>query len=119
MGNWKEPLGEPILVRSLIAGFVIPADGEPRRPVITPDRWKLVRTAAERVVMEDRTGPEHHEQPSYLPEILDLMHHTGHRISAILQLRWQDILFEVEGTPQGVIRWPARRTRQTSSIRFP
>ena len=35
------------------------------------------------------------------------MHLTGHRISAILQLRWEDIRFEVEdGTPLGVIRWP-------------
>ena len=104
--SWKDAQGEPILVRSPVAGFEIPADGEPRRPVVTAERWKLVRAAAERVTMEDRTGPEHQEQASYLPEILDLIYLTGHRISAILQLRWHDVLFEVEGTPQGVIRWP-------------
>lgn len=106
LDNWKDPKGEHILVRSPLSGLDIPVDGEPRRPAVTPERWKAVRAVADQVMMEDRTEHEPLARRSYLPEILDLMHLTGHRIGAILQLRWQDIQFDVEGAPHGAIRWP-------------
>lgn len=104
LDNWRDALGEPILARSPVQGLKMPLDGEPRRPVVTSERFAAVREAAERVEMEDRAhGGE--RRVSYLPEILDLLWLTGHRVTAVLKLQWQDVVLEVEGMPQGAIRW--------------
>ena len=45
------------------------------------------------------------KQRSYLSELLDIVNGTGRRISAVCQLRYEDIRL-AEG-PYGSIRWPA------------
>ena len=42
---------------------------------------------------------------SHLSEILDVIHGTGHRLSAVLQLQYQDLV--LQDAPHGAIRWPA------------
>ena len=104
--NWKDPRGEPILAR------------RPGRRLCDSRGWGASAAGHHAGTLgggtrggggRDDGGPDWcgpARATSYLPEILDLMHLTGHRISAILQLRWEDIRFEVDGTPLGVIRWP-------------
>lgn len=54
--------------------------------------------------MEDQTHGEE-RRPSCLPEILDLLWLTGHRVSAVLKLRWQDVILESPDFPSGAIKW--------------
>jgi integrase len=51
---------------------------KPHRPVATPERYRNLRVVAGRF-------------PGAFGVLLDLAWHTGHRISAILGLRWQDV----------------------------
>lgn len=104
LDNWRDGQGEPVLARSPVQGLRMPQDGEARRPIVTTERFTAVRAAAEQVEMEDRAHGGERRQ-SYLPEILDLLWLTGHRVSAVLKLRWQDVLLEVEGLQHGAIRW--------------
>lgn len=102
--NWRDPNGAPILMRNPVAGLKVPQDGEARRPLVTEERYKKVREAAERVMMTDHVGATERHR-SYLPEILDLLWLTGHRVSAVLGLRWDDVLPESEDMPFGGLRW--------------
>lgn len=47
---------------------------------------------------------------SYLSELLDFVHGTGRRISAIRALRYEDLRLDVE--PYRAIRWPAATDKQ-------
>lgn len=104
LDNWRDPAGVPILARNPVAGLKLPADGEARRPMITAERYSKVREAAERVMMEDRAGA-HERRPSYLADILELLWLTGHRVTAVLRLRWEDVLPEQDDMPHGALRW--------------
>ena len=45
------------------------------------------------------------KQRSYLSELLDIVNGTGRRISAVCQLRYEDL--RLSEAPYGSIRWPA------------
>ncbi len=55
--------------------------------------------------MEIRWNGKREAQRSYLSELLDIVNGTGRRISAVCQLRYEDLRLS-EG-PYGSIRWPA------------
>jgi integrase len=51
-------------------------------------------------------GKKVRELQTYLPAILDIVWHSGRRISAVLALRFEDLRLN-EGGPHGAIQWPA------------
>jgi integrase len=82
-------------------GLKPPTEKNPRRPVCTTEQYTALRTAA----------PAVHE---LLPLALVLAHETGHRVSAIRQLRWSDIDFDA-----GVVRWRAEHEKTKRSHETP
>ncbi len=54
---------------------------------------------------------------SYLSEILDLIHHTGRRLSSVLALRFGDLRFDAG--PQGGIRWRAEADKKKKAWNVP
>jgi hypothetical protein len=60
-----------------------PSEKNPRRPVASTDRYEAMRAVADRVTMKIRHDGHRREQPSYLPELLDIAAGAGRRITAI------------------------------------
>jgi integrase len=90
--NWalvsRGPSG-PLLERNPLRGMPIPRERNPMRPVITDDELAALRREA--VAM-----------PPLFDLALVVAHETGHRISAILHLRWSDI-----DAAKGRVQWRA------------
>jgi integrase len=86
-------------------GYPVPTEKNPRRPVVSEERFQKVRAVAGQVTMVVGRGENRRVVPCYLPEILDLANGTGRRISAILALRRRDVKLNVG--PCGSICWPA------------
>jgi integrase len=78
--------------------------------VATADRYEKIRKTCDDVKMEVRRNKRRIKIRSYLSEILDIVVATGRRISAVLQLRYDDLRLN-EG-PHGSIRWPADTDKQ-------
>lgn len=102
--RWKDAAGKRVLDGSPTDDFDMPKDGEARQEYVSLERFTAVRQAASGIMMEDRTHGQEY-RVSYLPEILDLLWLTGHRVSAVLKLRWQDVLPESSEMPHGAIKW--------------
>ena len=86
-------------------GFGVPTEKNPRRPVATEDRYQATRAKTDDVTMEIRWNGKPETVRSHLSEVLDVIHGTGHRLSAVLQLQYQDLA--LQDGPHGAIRWPA------------
>ena len=105
--KWRTPQGPYLMRENPIRGHEIPRELNPRRPVATTDRYEAIRRVSDQVLMEIRWHGKRTKQRSYLSELLDLAYATGRRISAICQLRYDDL--RLEKTPEqpcGAIRWP-------------
>jgi integrase len=71
---------------------------EPARPFVTPARYEMLKAVAPQL-------------PAPFGVLLDIAWHTGHRIGAILELRWEHVSFEqTTSGPHGTIRWYAGKT---------
>ena len=103
--KWQDSDARYLMRENPARGFPIPVEKNPRRPVATQDRYERVHAVAEQVIMVVCGGRSRRSVQSYLPEVLDLVHHTGRRISAILALRYEDL--RLDQGPQGSILWPA------------
>jgi integrase len=92
--NWAEKSngddGTPLLHRNPLRGLTPPKEKNPLRVVMTDAEYAAMLPASEGIDWRFRVA-------------LVLAHETGHRISAIRQLRWSDI--DLEGAQ---IRWPAQ-----------
>jgi hypothetical protein len=109
------PLGAP--APGVKSAFELPKNPTPKRPIVSDDRFEKVRAASEHVLMQARsktsptavqvaTKPRRNNKSqtlspvkrwmerSYLPELLDLHWETGHRRGAILDLRYNDLVWE-------------------------
>lgn len=76
--NWG--VGAGWLERNPLVAYKVPEDGTPRRPVFTDAHYQaLLRVSA--------------QYPWQFRCLLVLAHETGHRIGALLSLRWCDIDF--------------------------
>ena len=68
---------------------------QPARPFATPDRYTKLKAVAPQL-------------PPAFSVLLDVAWHTGHRIGAILELRWEHVSLETtDEAPHGTIRWYA------------
>ncbi len=72
----------------------VPHEQNPRRPVATQDRYEAIVAKAATV-------------HPYLVPLLAIVNGAGRRISAVLQLRYEDVrLAKTAGAPYGAIQWP-------------
>ena len=88
-----------------VRGYDIPTEKNPMRPVASTDRYEAIRKISDDHPMEIRWNGKRERQRSYLSELLDIVNGTGRRISAVCQLRYEDLRFS-EG-PYGAVCWPA------------
>ena len=103
--KWRSPDGQYLLRDNPVRGFDIPKEKNPKRAIATHDRFEKIRAVSDQVTFEYLSGGHRHREPSYLSELLDIANGTGRRISAILQLRYDDL--RLSDGPHGSIRWPA------------
>jgi integrase len=134
------PFGAP--APGVRSAFELPKNPQPKRPIVSDDRFARVRAAAERVLMQARSkdapgarqvatrprrfrrsdnGPIVEKpmlrwmQPSYLPEILDLVWETGRRRIAVLDLRYHDLVWK-DGVVVA-IRWrPVKHAEDVEEV---
>ena len=97
--------GHYLMQENPIRGYEIPTEKNPRRPVASTDRYDAIRKISDQLQMEIRWNGRRDSQRSYLSELLDIVNGTGRRISAVCQLRYENLRLS-EG-PYGSIRWPA------------
>jgi len=102
--KWRGEQGRYLMRENPVRGFDVPTEKNPRRPVATTDRYEALKAVSDRVMMEVRWDGQRRKQRSYLSELLDIAQGTGRRISAIRQLRYDDLRLDVK--PFGAIRWP-------------
>lgn len=103
--TWQDSEGRYLLTANPVRGFEVPSEMNPRRPLASTDRLEKVVAAAESLEMELRWGGKARRQRAYLADILILASETGRRISPILGLRWDEVVWEAK--PDGAIRWRA------------
>jgi len=89
--NWalvvRDANGKRLLTENPFAGFTVPHEENPRRPILTQDEYEKLLAAAPTV------------NPS-METLLVVANETGHRINSIRLLRWPDVNFDA-----GTIRW--------------
>ena len=88
----RDPDGRYYLRENPIRGFAIAREKNPRRPVATQDRFEKIQAVA------DKVHPD-------LRDIFDIENGTGRRLSAVLQLRYEN--WRPDHGPKGSITWPA------------
>jgi len=103
--KWRTAQGQYLMHENPVRGYEIPTEKNPRRPVASTDRYDAIRKISDQQQMEIRWNGKRETQRSYLSELLDIVNGTGRRISAVCQLRYEDLRLS-EG-PYGSIRWPA------------
>jgi integrase len=111
--SWRDPEGHYLLRENPLRGFTVESEKNVRRPVASDDRYSATRAVSDRVMMEARSEGHRCQQRSYLSELLDLVNGTGRRISAICQLRYEDLrLAETASRPHGAIQWPGQTDKE-------
>ena len=103
--KWQDRDGNYLLREDATRGFGMPHEKNPNRPVATHDRYEAIRAVSDQVMMEIRWDGRRRKHRSYLSELLDIANGTGRRISAVCELRYEDL--ELDARPYGKIRWPA------------
>ncbi len=103
--KWRTAQGQYLMRENPVRGYEIPTEKNPLRPVASTDRYEAIRRVSDQQQMEIRWNGKREAQRSYLSELLDIVNGTGRRISAVCQLRYEDLRLS-EG-PYGSIRWPA------------
>lgn len=89
--NWatavRDSSGNRLLTANPFAGFTVPHEENPRRPILTHDEFEQLLAAAPTISPTMET-------------LLVVANATGHRINSIRLLRWSDIDFQLN-----TIRW--------------
>lgn len=97
--NWatehRRADGRTLLDKSPLTKVRVQKD-KPARPWCTPERYEELRAVADQL-------------PPGFACLLSVAWATGHRISAVLALKWQDVSFATsKARPNGAIRWYAK-----------
>ncbi len=103
--KWRTAQGQYLMRENPVRGFDVPVEKNPRRPVATEDRYQATRAKTDQVTMKVRWHGAPKTVRSHLSEILDIVSGTGRRLSAVLQLQYEDL--QLSEGPHGAIRWPA------------
>ncbi len=91
--------------RNGLDGLSVPMNPNPRRPVMSPERFAALRAVSDQVrTRYKRNGTRKWQYaPAYVSVLLDLAWHTGRRIDSILHLREGD--FFPDRGPHGALLW--------------
>ncbi|UCC31558.1 MAG: tyrosine-type recombinase/integrase [Phycisphaerales bacterium] len=104
--EWRHPASRQFLLDvNPTRGLVLPREKNPRRQVVTFDRFLKLLEVAPRVRVKVGQGKKAKWVRVPLRELLIVAEATGRRIGAIVALRWSDWLPD-RGT-NGAIRWRA------------
>ena len=115
MLNWATRRG---LIRwNPCRDFPLPSEKNPKRPVVTQERYEKVLAKAGEPTMVVSWARKPVRVQSYLPVILRLAHATGRRITAILSLQVGDLILG-EG-PHGVVVWKKEHDKRGVEWRVP
>ncbi len=91
--NWATLAGDGrggfLLEWNPLRGLPLPKEKNSKRPIVSEERYKAMLDVAPKV-------------DSRFALVLILAHETGHRLSAVLQLRWSDV-----DLTRSVVRWQA------------
>ena len=91
--------GKPLLTANPLRGVKVSKTVNPKQPVATESYYRSLVDVASTV-------------NSKLSAMIHLAYATGHRIDAILKLRWNDVVFaEGPHSPFGSIRWRAEHDK--------
>ena len=103
--NWAtqagDGAGKQLLEKNPLDKLSYPADTGVRRPVLVSELFNRMLAAAPRV-------------SELCPLLFSLVHETGHRVGAVLQLRWSDLNLE-----EARIRWRAENDKLRSEHETP
>lgn len=102
--DWRTETGY-LLSENVCRGYPIPQEKNPSQPVATDERVQAIREAAAEFTMDVTWGETRQTVPAHLSTIFELAVETGRRLSAILALRYSDVL--PDKGPCGSIRWRA------------
>jgi integrase len=104
--EWRDPRTKRFLLEfNPTRGLPLPREENPRRPVVTHDRYLRLLEKADQVRVKTGHGEQAKRVRSPLRELLVIAEGTGRRIGAIVQLRWSDWLPERGAC--GAMRWRA------------
>lgn len=98
-------------------GLKLPANADPKRPLMTEERYLALRAVAPQVRSRFGTWQKWVEEESYLEVLLDLAWHTGHRISTLVQLREE--YFHPDEGPYGALFLPAEIMKMNRDVHIP
>lgn len=88
-----------------LAGCVLPEVARPRREFAKRDRYLQTRAVTDAITMVLTWGGERRHVRSWLTELLDVVNYSIRRISAVRQLRLDDLL--TGAGEHGALRWRA------------
>jgi integrase len=95
------------------AKFKLPKDINVRREIASDDRFQAIRAVSDQILMEVGRGKTARKERSYLSELLTIVNGTARRISAVCQLRHEDLrLDKTTSRPFGAIRWPEETDKE-------
>ena len=106
--QYRRTDGQVLLERNPLTGVRVPRD-TPRRPWATVERYEALQDVADKL-------------PAAFGVVLSVAWETGHRLGAILSLKWRDIQFATsKACPFGNIRFYAdvRATKKARDHRVP
>lgn len=115
--KWRTDDDHYLMAENPARGYPMPAERNPRRPVVTEDRYQKVLAIAPQVMMVVGRGKNRRSTPSYLGALLPIANGSGRRISAILALRYQDL--KLSDGPHGSILWPADTDKMKTAWLIP
>lgn len=104
----RDQLGRPLLENNHLKGRVkVSKSVSPTRPVASDDRYRALWGVRKQL-------------PWQFEVALCLTHETGHRINAVLSIRWTDVCFErSNNAPHGSILWRAESDKVKNEHRLP
>ena len=89
----RDDRDNPLLLQNPLKGLPYPSGDNPRRPMLTPERYKKMREAAPKV-------------HPLCDTFFVVVHETGHRAASVRQLRWSDIDLDAR-----IVRWRAENDK--------
>lgn len=111
--RYRSSDGKRLLKENGTDGREMPSELNPRRPIATMDRYEATRAVSDSISMDTWWDGKRRAQRSYLSEILDIVNGSARRISAVCNLRFQDLKLERSPkAPHGAIRWPGATDKE-------
>jgi len=102
---WRLPDGGYLMLQNPVRGYPIPREKNPRRPVVTEERYRKMLAAADRVTVRVSWNGRRETVRAPFREALILTNELGRRYGAIFALRYSDIL--PDRGPHGSVRFRA------------